>query len=112
MKHLAAYCLLVLSGNATPSEDDVANLLKQCGVSADKESLKHMIAQVGGASVHEHIAKGQKKMSSAGVGGGAPAAAAAGGAAPAEAAKEEPKKEEEEEEEVDTGGFFGGDDDY
>ena len=111
MKHLAAYCLLVLGGNASPSEDDVANLLKECGVTCDKDNCKTMIAQVGTASVPEHIAAGTKKMAS--VGGGAPAAggAAAGGAA---AAAEPEKKEEEPEEEVDMdmGGMFGGDDDY
>merc|ERR1719327_286103 len=114
MKHLAAYCLLVLGGNASPSEDDVANLLKECGVSCDKDNLKTMIAQVSGASVQDHIAKGKKKMASVGGGGAAAAAPAGGAAAGGDKPAEDKKKEEEPEEEVDMdmGGFFGGDDDY
>merc|ERR1719163_2285540 len=100
MRHLAAYCLLVLGGKPNPSADDVANLLKECGVSCDKDNLKTMIAQVGGASVQEHIAKGQTKMASVG-GGGAAAAAPSGGAGEDKPKAEDKKEEKEEEEEVD-----------
>merc|ERR1719253_612890 len=99
MKHIAAYCLLVLGGNASPTGADIEKLLKECGASADKENLATFIAAVGDKTCAELIAEGSKKMQSSG-----------GGAAPAEA---EAKKEEEPEEEVDMGGLFGGgDDDY
>merc|ERR1711966_91936 len=111
MKHIAAYCLLVLGGNASPTGADIEKLLKERGASADKENLATFIAAVGDKTCAELIAEGSKKMQSSGGGGAAAAGAAAdGGAAPAEA---EAKKEEEPEEEVDMGGLFGGgDDDY
>lgn len=37
MKHVAAYALLVLGGNPVPEPDQVAALLKEAGVTADKE---------------------------------------------------------------------------
>ena len=111
MKHLAAYCLLVLGGNASPSEEDVANLLKECGVTCDKDNCKTMIAQVGSASVPEHIKAGQAKMATVG-GGAAAGPAAAGGAAAAVAEAEKEPEVEEEEVDMDMGGMFGGDDDY
>ena len=56
MKHLAAYNLLVLAGNATPctyssrlvnnlrvAASDVESLMKAVGVSSDKDSLKRLI---------------------------------------------------------------------
>ena len=39
MKHLAAYALLVLGGNENPSAADVEKVLKDSGVSADKEKI-------------------------------------------------------------------------
>merc|ERR1711971_484225 len=113
MKHIAAYCLLVLCGNKAPTADDVSKLLRDCGATADADNLKTFMAGVEGKSCAELIAEGSKRMASVGCGGGA---AAAGGAAPATggaAAAEPEKKEEEPEEEVDMGGLFGGgDDDY
>mmetsp|Transcript_31911 Transcript_31911/g.23073 ORF Transcript_31911/g.23073 Transcript_31911/m.23073 type:complete len:85 (+) Transcript_31911:79-333(+) len=84
MKHLAAYCLLVLGGNATPSEDDVAKLMKEVGVASDAENLKTMIKQIGDKSVQEHIVDGRTKMAAVAVASSAPAASA-----PAAAVEEE-----------------------
>ena len=77
MKHLAAYCLLILGGNNHPTVDDVEKLLKAAGVKSDPESLATCIEQVGKAEVHEHIANGMKKMTAAS--GPATAAAAPAG---------------------------------
>lgn len=44
--------------------DDVANVLKEVGVSADKESLTLMISKVQGKPIHEIIAAGQEKFAS------------------------------------------------
>merc|ERR1719464_430265 len=100
MKHLAAYCLLVLGGNQSPSERDVAKLLKEVGVAADAEELATAVKKLSERSVPEHIAAGSKKMGA--VGGGSAAAAAPAGGAPAaaEAAPEAKKEEEPEEEEA------------
>merc|ERR1711934_1060141 len=103
MKHIAAYCLLVLGGNKAPTADDVSKLLRDCGATADADNLKTFMAGVEGKSCAELIAEGSKRMASVGCGGGA---AATGGAA----AAEPEKKEEEPEEEVDMGGLFGGGD--
>ena len=45
-------------------EDDVSKLLKEAGVSADKESLKLMISKVKSKPLTELIAEGQEKMAS------------------------------------------------
>merc|ERR1712166_385706 len=101
MKHIAAYCLLVLGGNKAPTADDVSKLLKDCGATADADNLKTFMAGIGEKSCSELIAEGSKRMQTGGGGGGA--AASAGPAAEAEK-----PKEEEPEEEVDMGGLFGG----
>merc|ERR1712060_923798 len=92
MKHLAAYCLLVLSGNATPSAKDVKKLLTDSGVECDTGDLDILISKLEGKSIPELIAAGSKEMASMPAGGAAPA----GGEA---AAKEEEKPKEEEPEE-------------
>eukprot|EP00826_Nyctotherus_ovalis_P019463 TRINITY_DN15_c0_g1_i4.p1 TRINITY_DN15_c0_g1~~TRINITY_DN15_c0_g1_i4.p1 ORF type:complete len:110 (+),score=37.81 TRINITY_DN15_c0_g1_i4:131-460(+) len=62
MKHLAAYALLILSGNANPTEADIENLLAETGVEADKTQLKKLMESIKGKSMHELIAEGLKKM--------------------------------------------------
>jgi large subunit ribosomal protein LP2 len=116
MKYLAAYCLLVLGGKATPSEGDVAKLLKDVGVEADTEELKVMMKRVTaeGKSIPELMTEGRSKMQTLGGGGGARAAAPSGGdaaAAGGDDKKEDKKEEEEDEGDIDMGGMFG-DDEY
>ena len=106
MKHLAAFALLVLGGNESPSAADVEKLLKASGVSADSEKIEAMIKAFEGKKFNEAVEQGLAKMAT--MGGGAPAAG--GSAAAAAAPKEEEKKEEPED--VDMGGLFGDDDDY
>ena len=86
------------------AEDDVAKLLKDCGVAADKAALKTMISKLAGKSVPEMIAEGKKQFASMPSGG-----AAASSAAPVEEKKAEVKKEapKEEEVDVDMGDLFG-----
>ena len=48
MKHLAAYLLLVLGGNATPSAEDVTGLLSGVGVEADAEKVALLIKNLEG----------------------------------------------------------------
>ena len=114
MKYLAAYCLLVLGGKASPSEDEVTKLLKDSGVSVEADTLKTVMKKLSGKSVPELIAEGSKDMQTVGGGGGGAAAATAdaGAGAAADEKKEDKKKEEPEEEEAEIGGLFGDDDDY
>merc|ERR1719273_244642 len=93
MKHLAAYCLLVLGGNAKPSEEDVAKLLKDVGVKSDPEALATCVKKLSEASIPAHIAKGSAKMGAVGGGGGAAAAVADAPAEETKKAEKEPEKE-------------------
>ncbi|KAL1957989.1 hypothetical protein VTO42DRAFT_5201 [Malbranchea cinnamomea] len=111
MKHLAAYLLLGLAGNTSPSADDIKNVLSSVGIDADEERLGKLLSELEGKDLQELIAEGTTKLASIPAGGAAAAAApAAGGAAAAgaaEAAPAEEKKEEEEESDEDMGfGLF------
>lgn len=89
MKHLAAYSLLVLAGNAAPSKlarhlipntlsiytilimpfhilaaDQVEKLLKDVGVTANKEDLAAMIKALSGKKLHDLVRDGSKKLAS------------------------------------------------
>ncbi|KXJ92010.1 60s acidic ribosomal protein-domain-containing protein [Microdochium bolleyi] len=107
MKHLAAYLLLGLGGNTSPSAADVKAVLESVGIEADEDRLDTLISELEGKDINELISEGASKLASvpSGGGGGAPAAggAAAGGAA--EAAPAEEKKEEAAEESDDDMGF-------
>ncbi|KAE9980183.1 60S acidic ribosomal protein P2 [Venturia inaequalis] len=110
MKHLAAYLLLGLGGNDSPSAKDITELLQSVGVDPDTERLEKLISELKGKDINELITEGSAKLASvpSGGSGGGAAAPAAGGAAPAaEAAKEEEKEEEKEESDDDMGfGLF------
>ncbi|KKK27086.1 hypothetical protein P175DRAFT_0526959 [Aspergillus ochraceoroseus IBT 24754] len=105
MKHLAAYLLLGLAGNESPSAADIKAVLSSVGVDAEEERLEKLIAELQGKDINELIAEGATKLASvpSGGAGAAAPAAAAGGAAAAEAPAEE--KEEEKEESDDDMGF-------
>ncbi|KAG7129888.1 60S acidic ribosomal protein P2 like [Verticillium longisporum] len=100
MKHLAAYLLLTLGGNTSPSAADVKAVLESVGAEVEQERLDTLLSELKGKDINELIAEGSNKLASVpsgGAGGAAPAAggaAAAGGDAPAEEAKEEGQKEE------------------
>ncbi|PHH62386.1 hypothetical protein CDD81_7182 [Ophiocordyceps australis] len=107
MKHLAAYLLLTLGGNESPSAKDVKEVLSSVGIDADDERLKQLISELKGKSVDELIASGSEKLASipSGGAGGAPAAAGAAAGGAADAPAEEAKKEEEKEESDEDMGF-------
>ncbi|CEJ59254.1 60S acidic ribosomal protein P2 [Penicillium cataractarum] len=108
MKHLAAYLLLALAGNESPSVSDIKEVLSSVGIDADSERLEKVVAELQGKNLQDLIAEGSAKLASVpsgGAGAAAPAAAAAGGAA--EAAPEAAKEEEKEESDEDMGfGLF------
>ncbi|KPI36195.1 60S acidic ribosomal protein P2 [Cyphellophora attinorum] len=111
MKHLAAYLLLGLAGNTSPSADDVKGVLSSVGVDADDDRLSKLLEELEGKDINELIASGSQKLASVPSGGGGGGAPAAGGAAAASgggaAAAEEaaPAKEEEKEESDEDMGF-------
>ncbi|KEZ43150.1 DNA-(apurinic or apyrimidinic site) lyase [Scedosporium apiospermum] len=109
MKHLAAYLLLGLGGNASPSAKDIEKVLSSVGIEADDDRVEKLISELEGKDINELIAEGSSKLASVpsgGAGGAAAGGAAAGGAA-AEEAKEEKEESEKEESDEDMGfGLF------
>jgi len=53
MKHLAAYLLLGLGGNASPSAKDVKAVLSAVGIEADDERLNQLISELKGKDINE-----------------------------------------------------------
>ena len=53
MKHLAAYLLLGLGGNTSPSADDVKGVLASVGIDADGDRLEKLIAELKGKDLQE-----------------------------------------------------------
>ncbi|KAI0328667.1 ribosomal protein 60S [Cubamyces sp. BRFM 1775] len=110
MRHLAAYLLLQIGGNASPSAADIKKVLGAVGIEADDERLEKLISELEGKDVNQLIAEGSAKLASVPSGGAVASSGAAGGApaaAAAEEKKEEEKKEEKEESDDDMGfGLF------
>lgn len=48
MKHLAAYLLLGLGGNTSPSAADIKTVLGSVGIDADDERLEKLISELKG----------------------------------------------------------------
>lgn len=46
MRHIAAYLLLQIGGNASPSADDIKKLLAVVGIEADEERLEKLISEL------------------------------------------------------------------
>lgn len=112
MKLLAAYLLLVLGGNETPSAEDVTTVVKSVGGEVDEEQLTKLFGDLEGKNIHELLEKGQKDLKSVvGVAASAaPAASSTAAAASAPAAAKAPEKPKEEEVDALDGGMdmFGG----
>ncbi|KRX10281.1 hypothetical protein PPERSA_09665 [Pseudocohnilembus persalinus] len=112
MKYLAAYSLLVLGGNATPSAADVKKVLGAVEAEVDDSTLNTVIESLKGKPLNEIIAAGLSKVPSLGGGRAAAAAPAQQQQAAKQEAPVEEKKEEEEEMDLGGGGLFGDDEDY
>jgi large subunit ribosomal protein LP2 len=53
MKHLAAYMLLTLGGNSSPSEKDIKAVLESVGIEADSERLSTLLSELKGKDINE-----------------------------------------------------------
>ena len=53
MKHLAAYLLLTLGGNASPSAADIKAVLESVGIEADDSRLETLISELKGKDIQE-----------------------------------------------------------
>ncbi|KAH0524478.1 hypothetical protein TsFJ059_006982 [Trichoderma semiorbis] len=107
MKHLAAYLLLNLGGNASPSAEDIKTVLSSVGIEAEDERLEKLISELSGKDVNELIAAGSEKLASVPSGGAGAAAAGGAAAGGAAAAEEKAEEKEEEKEESDEDMGFG-----
>lgn len=52
MKHLAAYLLLGLAGNTSPSAEDVKEVLSAVGIEADEDRLKSLLSELEGKDIN------------------------------------------------------------
>ena len=106
MKYLAAYLLLKLGENESPSSEDVKNLLTSFGIEVDDSALSFMMEKVAGKPIAELEAAGKERLLS--IGGNATSVVASSGSDGA-AKDVEVEVQEEEEEEIDLGGggMFG-----
>ena len=55
MKHLAAYLLLGLGGNTSPSASDIKGVLESVGVDADDDRLEKLLSELKGKDISEVI---------------------------------------------------------
>jgi large subunit ribosomal protein LP2 len=64
MKHIAAYLLLQIGGNASPTADDITGLLATVGIDSDADRLDKLISELEGKSINDLITEGSSKLSS------------------------------------------------
>lgn len=76
MKYLAAYAMLVVGGNATPSAEDVTKVLSSVGVEVDEERAQALVTEMEGKDIHELVASGETALKSVVGVAAAPSAAA------------------------------------
>lgn len=70
MKHMAAYLMLVLGGNDSPTADDVSKALSSVGIESDSEQLDKLISELDGKDLSEILTSGEALLAKFGSGGG------------------------------------------
>ncbi|KAH9995478.1 60s acidic ribosomal protein-domain-containing protein [Russula vinacea] len=107
MRYIAAYLLLKIGGNESPSAADITKVIQSVGIEVDKSRVDSLLSELDGKDINALIAEGTNKLASVPSGGGAVSAApaAGGGGAPAGDAEKKEEKEEEKEESDDDMGF-------
>ena len=91
MRHVAAYLLAVLGGNANPSAKDLKGILSAVGVEANSNSLDIVVNSLKGKSVNELIEEGHALLANVPAGGSG-GAGPSGGTVTAAAEEEKPKE--------------------
>jgi large subunit ribosomal protein LP2 len=51
MKHLAAYLLLGLAGNTSPSASDIKGVLESVGIDAEEDRLEKLLSELKGKDI-------------------------------------------------------------
>ena len=58
MRYVAAYLLAVLGGNASPTAEDIKEILSSVGIDAADENVKKVISELKGKNVDDLMAAG------------------------------------------------------
>lgn len=66
MRYIAAYLLLQIGGNASPSSKDITKVLSAVGIDAEEERISKLLSELKGKDVAELIAEGSAKFASVG----------------------------------------------
>jgi len=53
MKHLAAYLLLGLGGNTSPSAKDITEVLESVGIEVESERLEKLLSELEGKDIND-----------------------------------------------------------
>ena len=53
MRHIAAYLLLQIGGNTSPTSGDIKKVLSAVGIEADDERLNKLISELKGKNINE-----------------------------------------------------------
>ena len=64
MRHIAAYLLLQIGGNASPSASDIKGVLGSVGIDADDDRLSKILSELEGKDIAELISEGSSKFAS------------------------------------------------
>ena len=64
MKYQAAYSMLFIGGNSSPTQAEVEKFMKDCGVSCDKKDLDQYFNILGGRSLTDLTNAGKDKLAS------------------------------------------------
>ena len=64
MKHIAAYALLILSGNSAPSAADVEKVITDAGTESDKAKIEILVAALAGKKFNELVDTGLRTLGS------------------------------------------------
>ncbi len=62
MKHLAAYLLLGLGGNTSPSAADIKGVLESVGIDAEEDRLETLLSELKGKDLQEVYSQHSGKM--------------------------------------------------
>ena len=52
MRHVAAYLLLQIGGNASPSADDIRKVLDSVGIETDEDRLSKLLSELEGKDIN------------------------------------------------------------
>ncbi|KAG0340852.1 60S acidic ribosomal protein P2 [Podila horticola] len=88
MKYVAAYHLLIIGGNATPTAADITALIATVGVEAESESVEAVVTRLASKDIDELTSEGTFRLASIPYGDAAVVDAAAPAVDPVEENKE------------------------